>query len=85
MAAPRGAAHPADGRRARRSAPLGLLLVVDLAGGTTSLVGVLWALVAMVGAAFYFVLSSRDVDGLPGTALAAGGLLVGGSPAARAG
>ena len=57
---------------------LGLLLVVDLTGGTTSLVGVLWALVAMVGAAFYFVLSSREVDGLPGTALAAGGLLVGG-------
>ena len=57
---------------------LGLLLVIDLTGGTTSLVGVLWALVAMVGAAFYFVLSSREVDGLPGTALAAGGLLVGG-------
>ncbi|HEX5813090.1 MAG TPA: DMT family transporter [Pseudonocardia sp.] len=57
---------------------LGLLLVVDLTGGTTSLVGVLWALVAMVGAAFYFVLSSREVDGLPGTTLAAGGLLVGG-------
>jgi drug/metabolite transporter (DMT)-like permease len=32
----------------------------------------------MVGGAFYFLLSSRDVDGLPGTALAAGGLLVGG-------
>ena len=57
---------------------LGLLLVVDLAGGTTSVVGVLWSLVAMVGAAFYFLLSSRDVDGLPGTALAVGGLLVGG-------
>ena len=57
---------------------LGLLLVVDVAGGTTSLVGVLWSLVAMVGGAFYFLLSSRDVDGLPGTALAAGGLLVGG-------
>ncbi len=57
---------------------LGLLLVVDLTGGTTSLVGVLWSLVAMVGAAFYFVLSSREVDGLPGAALAAGGLLVGG-------
>lgn len=57
---------------------VGLLLVIDLAGGTTSLVGVVWSLVAMVGGAFYFVLSSRDVDGLPGTALAAGGLLVGG-------
>ena len=32
----------------------------------------------MVGAACYFVLSSRDVGGLPGTVLAAGGLLLGG-------
>jgi drug/metabolite transporter (DMT)-like permease len=56
----------------------GLLLVIDLTGGTTSMVGVLWALVAMVGAAFYFVLSSQDVEGLPGTVLATGGLLVGG-------
>jgi drug/metabolite transporter (DMT)-like permease len=56
----------------------GLLLVVDLAGGRTSAVGVACALVAMVGAAFYFVLSSRDLGGLPATALAAGGLLVGG-------
>jgi drug/metabolite transporter (DMT)-like permease len=56
----------------------GLLLVIDLTGGTTSAVGVLWSLVAMVGAACYFLLSSRDVGGLPGTALAAGGLLVGG-------
>lgn len=55
----------------------GLLLVVDPTGGATSPVGVFWALVAMVGAAFFFVLSSRDVDGLPGTVLAAGGLLVG--------
>jgi drug/metabolite transporter (DMT)-like permease len=57
----------------------GLLLVIDLAGGTTSAVGVLWSLVAMVGAACYFVLSSHDTGGLPGTALAAGGLLVGGA------
>ncbi|HEX8520476.1 MAG TPA: DMT family transporter [Pseudonocardia sp.] len=57
---------------------VGLLLVVDLAGGATSPIGVAWALVAMVGAAFFFVLSSRESDGLPGTALAAGGLLVGG-------
>ena len=56
----------------------GLLLVIDLTGGTTSAVGVLWSLVAMVGAACYFLLSSRDVGGLPGTVLAAGGLLVGG-------
>lgn len=56
----------------------GLLLVIDLTGSTTSAVGVFWSLVAMVGAAFYFLLSSREVDGLPGTVLAAGGLLVGG-------
>jgi drug/metabolite transporter (DMT)-like permease len=56
----------------------GLLLVIDLTGGTTSAVGVLWSLVAMIGAACYFLLSSRDTDGLPGTALAAGGLLIGG-------
>ena len=57
---------------------LGLLLVIDLTGGRTSVLGVVWALVAMVGAAFYFVLSAREVDGLPPTALAAGGMLVGG-------
>jgi drug/metabolite transporter (DMT)-like permease len=56
----------------------GLLLVIDLTGGTTSAVGVLWSLVAMAGVACYFILSSHDVGGLPATALAAGGLLVGG-------
>ena len=56
----------------------GLLLVIDLTGGTTSAVGVLWSLVAMVGAACYFVLSSRDVGDLPASVLAAGGLLAGG-------
>jgi drug/metabolite transporter (DMT)-like permease len=57
----------------------GLLLVLDLASGRTDAFGVACALVAMVGAAFYFVLSSRDLGGLPATALASGGLLVGGS------
>jgi drug/metabolite transporter (DMT)-like permease len=57
----------------------GLMLVLDLTSGTpTSVVGVAWALAAMLGAAFYFVLSSRDLDGLPPAALAAGALLVGG-------
>ncbi|MDT7581515.1 MAG: hypothetical protein QOK35_2779 [Pseudonocardiales bacterium] len=59
-------------------AAVGLLLVVDPAGGGTDPVGILAAMLAMVGAAFFFVLSSRPLDGLPGTALAAGGLLVGG-------
>ncbi|GAD83780.1 EamA family transporter [Nocardia asteroides] len=56
----------------------GLLLVLDiLAGVTTDPVGVTWALAAMIGAAAYFVLSAQG-DDLPGTVLAAGGLLIGG-------
>ncbi|MEU4443651.1 EamA family transporter [Actinosynnema sp. NPDC050801] len=58
---------------------IGLLLVLDVVSGArVSAAGVLWALGAMVGAAVYFVLSARDGDGLPGTVLAAGGLLLGG-------
>jgi drug/metabolite transporter (DMT)-like permease len=58
---------------------VGLLLVLDLLSATrASVVGILWALGAMVGAATYFVLSARHDDGLPGTVLAAGGLLLGG-------
>ncbi|MER5263459.1 DMT family transporter [Actinosynnema sp. NPDC002837] len=58
---------------------LGLLLVLDVVSGAhVSVVGVLWALAAMVGAAVYFVLNARDAEGLPGTVLAAGGLLLGG-------
>jgi drug/metabolite transporter (DMT)-like permease len=57
---------------------VGLVLVLDLTGDAgTSASGVLWALAAMLGAAVYFVLSSRETDGLPPAALAAGGLLVG--------
>jgi drug/metabolite transporter (DMT)-like permease len=58
---------------------VGLMLVLDLmSGARANVVGILWALGAMVGAAAYFVLSARDGDGLPGTVLAAGGLLLGG-------
>lgn len=58
---------------------VGLLLVLDVVSGArASAVGILWALGAMVGAAVYFLLSARDEDGLPGTVLAAGGLLLGG-------
>ena len=58
---------------------VGLLLVLDVVSGAhVSLVGVLWALGAMVGAAVYFVLNARDAEGLPGTVLASGGLLLGG-------
>lgn len=60
-------------------AAVGLLLVLDLASDTpVSAVGVAWALLAMAGAATYFVLSSRVDDALPGIVLAAGGLTVGG-------
>jgi drug/metabolite transporter (DMT)-like permease len=58
---------------------VGLLLVLDLTSGTpVSPVGVVWSLVAMLGAAFYFVLSSRVHDDLPAIVLAAGGLALGG-------
>ena len=57
---------------------VGLVLVLDLlSGADLSLVGVLWALGAMVGAATYFVISAEEGNGLPPLALAAGGLITG--------
>jgi drug/metabolite transporter (DMT)-like permease len=57
---------------------IGLVLVLGLLSGVqVSLVGVLWALVAMVSVSVYFVMSASQ-DGLPGLVLATGGLLVGG-------
>ena len=57
---------------------LGLVLVLDVvSGGGLSIVGVLWALGAMVGCATYFVMSADDTTGLPPLTLAAGGLVVG--------
>ena len=59
-------------------AALGLVLVLDLASGSDlDLVGVLWALGAMVGLATYFLISADEDNGLPPFALAAGGLVVG--------
>lgn len=59
-------------------AAVGLVLVLDLVSGADlSVAGVAWALGAMVGAAFYFVVSAHEPDGLPPIVLAAGGLLVG--------
>ncbi len=56
---------------------LGLVLVLDLfSGAGLSLVGVTWALGAMVGCATYFVLGADDTTGLPPLALAGGGLVV---------
>jgi drug/metabolite transporter (DMT)-like permease len=62
----------------------GLVLVLDLVSGfpgagAVDPVGVLWALGAMLGAATYFVLSNTGEgdDALPGTVLAAAGLVIG--------
>jgi len=59
-------------------AALGLVLVLDLVSGADlNVVGVLWALAAMVGAATYFVISADESNGLPPMVLAASGLVVG--------
>lgn len=58
-------------------AAFGMVLLLDvLGGGRISLIGVAWALGAMVGASFYFVISGDESNGLPPLTLAAGGLLV---------
>lgn len=60
-------------------AGFGLVLVLDVfsAGGVDGL-GVAWALLAMVGAATYFVVNAGQDNGLPPIVLAAAGLVVGG-------
>lgn len=56
----------------------GLVLVLDVVTGVgLHPVGVLWALLAMVGAATYFVLSAQEGNGLPPLVLAAAGMVVG--------
>ncbi|MCD9155297.1 EamA family transporter [Aeromicrobium duanguangcaii] len=58
-------------------AAVGLVLLLDVVGDTQiDLVGVLLSLVAMTGAATYFVMSADDSSGLPPLTLAAGGLVV---------
>lgn len=59
-------------------AAVGLALVLDvLSGGAgLSVVGVLWALGAMVGVTAYFVISADERNRLPAMTLAAGGLVV---------
>lgn len=57
-------------------AAVGLVLLLDVLGGAqVDVVGVLFALGAMVGAATYFVISADDTSGLPPITLAAGGLV----------
>jgi drug/metabolite transporter (DMT)-like permease len=59
-------------------AAAGLTLVLDLAGGAgLDLGGVAWALLAMTGAATYFLVNADHSSGLPPVTLAAGGLLFG--------
>src|SRR4051794_7023503 len=59
-------------------AGLSLVLVLDLlSGAELSVVGVLWALAAMVGAAVYFVISANQGNGLEPLVLAWGGLVAG--------
>jgi drug/metabolite transporter (DMT)-like permease len=59
-------------------AVLGLMLVLDvLSAASVDGLGVLWALGAMVGCAFFFVVSAGDDNDLPPIVLAAGGLVVG--------
>lgn len=59
-------------------AVVGLLLVLDLAGGAAiSAVGVAWGLVAAVCLVLYFLLAAKTEDALPPLALAGGGLVVG--------
>lgn len=59
-------------------AAAGLVLLLDVLGGGAGInvVGVLWALGAMVGASVYFIISGDESNGLPPLTLAAGGLLV---------
>lgn len=58
-------------------AAVGLVLLLDvIGGGHIDMVGVAWALGAMVGAAAYFVMGSDESNGLPPIALASGGLVV---------
>lgn len=57
---------------------VGLVLMLDVVtGASADVIGVLWALGAMVGAASYFVLSARSDTGIPPIALAGLGLLLG--------
>jgi drug/metabolite transporter (DMT)-like permease len=61
-------------------AAAGLVLVLNLlAGADVDVIGVLWALGAMAGAAVYWVIAADEDNGLPPIALATGGLLWGGA------
>ena len=57
----------------------GLVLVVSPGGANTfDLLGLFFAVLAMIGCAVYYVVAARPSDGLPAVALAGFGLLIGG-------
>lgn len=57
----------------------GLVLVLDLTSGADlDIVGLAWAFGSMICAAVYWILSADEDNGLPGIALAAGGMTFGG-------
>ena len=59
-------------------AALGLVLVLDLvSGATVNAAGIGWSLLAMLGAATYFLLSAKPGTGLPPIVLAAVGMALG--------
>ncbi|TIH37159.1 EamA family transporter [Subtercola vilae] len=58
---------------------IGLVLVVSPTGaGGVDALGIILALIAMVGCALYYVVAARPSDGLPAVAFAGFGLLLGG-------
>lgn len=64
----------------------GLALILDLlSGADLDGLGVTWALISMLCAAFYWVVSANASNGLPPLVLAGGGLLFGGIVLAAAG
>jgi len=64
----------------------GLVLVVSPGGaGALDPLGLLLAVIAMVGCAAFYVIAARPSDGLPPVALASGGLLLGGLALAAVG
>ncbi|MCU1556026.1 MAG: putative rane protein [Microbacteriaceae bacterium] len=60
-------------------AVVGLVLVVSPGGsGSFDVLGLVFAALATIGCAMYYVVAARPSDGLPPVALAASGLLIGG-------
>lgn len=58
-------------------AVVGLVLVLDVAGGAeVDVGGVLWGLAAAVGLATFFVMSAHEASGLPPLAMASAGMVV---------